>query len=68
MAESQKRTRVEVHPGKFSELSLLASAMLEGLGTLTLRQRPVDRCTRRELAALHLLPSVAPARRVGNRP
>ena len=67
MADSEKRLRVEVQPGQFAELTLLASLMAEQLQTWTVRQRPVDRCTRRELAARHLLPSVAPARRVGSR-
>lgn len=67
MATDNQRLRIEVLPGQFSELTLLASLMADQLQTWTLRHRPVDRCTRRELAAVNALRSVAPARRAGSR-
>lgn len=67
MADSDNRLRIEVLPGRFSELTLLASLMADQMQTWTLRHRPVDRCTLIELSRAGLLRSVAPARRAGSR-
>ena len=67
MADSDKRMRVEVWPGKFSEPTPLVAALYQMFGSWTWRTRGVDRCTVEALARAGDIASLARARRAGSR-
>lgn len=67
MADSDKRMRVEVWPGKFSEPTPLVAALYQASGSWSWRTRQVDRCNIEALARAGSIASLAPARRAGSR-
>lgn len=67
MADSDKRLRVEVWPGKFATPTPLVASLYAMFGSWTWRTRPVDRCTVIALRDAGKLVSLAPARRAGSR-